>query len=124
MGFACIFFHCLFFESLIRQGSKCIALSYYSVVSWKNHSYFIGCTLRSWVHDIFLHSITVSPGSGGNYASKCSSDNFPHTKSMSPCVENSQNHNLMFCCSPIPVRRFEKLGKLWDRFVPHFFYFS
>ena len=41
---------------------------------------------------------------------------------MSPCVENSQNHTLMFCCSPIPGRRFEKLGKLWYRFVPYFFY--
>ena len=46
--------------------------------------------------------------------SKYSSDSFPHTKYMSQCLENSQNHTLMFCCSPIPGRRFEKQGKLWD----------
>ena len=27
----------------------------------------------------------------------------------------------MYCCSPIPGRRFEKHRKLWDRFVPQFF---
>ena len=47
-------------------------------------------TLRSWVHEMY------SPGLGNNYASKCSSDSFPKTKHMSPCVENSQNHALMF----------------------------
>ena len=41
---------------------------------------------------------------------------------MSSCVENSQNYTLMFHCSPIPGKRFEKQGKLWDRFVPQFFH--
>ena len=79
---------------------------------------YICCTLRSWVHENVSHYRTVSPRLGDNCASKCCSDNFPHTKYMSPCVENSQNHTLMIRCSPIAGRRFEKLGKLWDRFVP------
>ena len=58
---------------------------------------------------------------GRQLLSKCSSNSFPHTKYMSQSLENSQNHTLMFCCSLIPGRRFEKQGKLWDRFVPQFF---
>ena len=82
------------------------------------HCLWMCFTLRSWVRDMFSHFRTVSPGLGDNYASKCSSDSFPHTKYMSPCVENSQNHTLMFRFSPIPGRKFEKQGKLWDIFVP------
>ena len=72
----------------------------------------------------FSHSIEVSLQLGDNFVSKWSSDSFPNTKYMSPCMESSQNHTLMFCCSPIPGRRFEKQGKLWDRFVPQFFSIS
>ena len=49
---------------------------------------------------------------------------FHSQKNMSPCMENSQNHTLIFCCSPFPGRRFEKQGKLWDRFVPQIFSIS
>ena len=45
-----------------------------------------------------------------------------HTQNI--CVENSQNHTLMFCFSLILQRRLEKQGKLWDRFVPYFFSIS
>ena len=48
------------------------------------------CTLRSWVHEIFSPYRTVSPQLEDNYASKCSSDSFPHTKHISLCVENCQ----------------------------------
>ena len=65
---------------------------------------------------------TVSPRD--NCLSKCTSDSFPHTKYMSSSVENSHNHTLMFCCPPIPGRRFEKQGKLWDRSVPQLFSIS
>ena len=51
----------------------------------------ISCILRSWVHEIFMHSTTVSPQLGDNYASKCTSENFPLTKYISPCLENSRN---------------------------------
>ena len=47
-------------------------------------------TLRSCVHEVFSRFGTVSPGLGDNYASKCGSGIFPHTKCMSRCVENSQ----------------------------------
>ena len=77
----------------------------------------ICCTLRSWVHEIFIHSRTVSLRWGDNYASKCSFDNFPHTNYISLWVENCQNHTLLFCCSLIPGRRFKKLENLWDRFA-------
>ena len=46
----------------------------------ETQSAFISCTLRSWVHAIFSHYRTVSPTLGDNYASKCTSDSFPHTK--------------------------------------------
>ena len=68
---------------------------------------FICCTLRSWVQKVFIHSRTVSRQLGDNYALKCISDNFSHTEYISPCVENSQNHTLIFHFSPIPRRRFE-----------------
>ena len=67
------------------------------------------CTLISWDHEIFIHYRNVSPWLGDNYASKYSSEKFPHTKYMSPCVENSQNRTLMVCCSLIPGRGFERL---------------
>ena len=65
----------------------------------------IGWTLRSWVHEIFSQYRTVSPRLGDNYASKCSSDNFLHTKYVTPCVENCQNYIAMHCRSPISGRR-------------------
>jgi hypothetical protein len=49
---------------------------------------------------------------------------FPHTKYMSQCVENSQNHTLLLRFSPIPGRRFEKQGKLWDKVFLAFQTFS
>ena len=36
---------------------------------------------------------------------------------MSPWLENFQNHTLMFRCSPIPGRRFEKQEKQWGDHV-------
>ena len=72
-------------------------------------------TLRSWVHEVFSRFGTVSPGLGDNYASKWGSGIFPHTKYMSRCVENSQNHTLLLRFSPILGRRIEKQGKLWDK---------
>ena len=68
----------------------------------------------------FSHIIELSPR---KCVSKCSSDSFSHTKYTSSWVENFENHTLMFCCSPIPGRRFEKKGKLWDRFVPQILFF-
>ena len=68
-------------------------------------------TLRCWVLEVFSRFGTVSPGLGDNYASKCGSGIFPHTKYMSRCMENSQNHTLLLCFSPILGRRFEKQGK-------------
>ena len=65
----------------------------------------ICCTLRSWVHAIFYHYRSVSPRLRDNYMSKCSSDNFPHKKYTSPCVENCQNNIAMHCWSPIAGRR-------------------
>ena len=84
---------------------------------------FLCCTLRSWVHEIMSHYRTISPRLGDNCVSKFSSDSFPHANYVT-MPENSQNHTLMFHCSPIPGRRFEKQGKLWDRFVPQFFCIS
>ena len=86
-------------------------------------------TLRSWVHEILSQYRTVSPRLGDNCLSKCLSNSFPHTKYMSPCVENCQNHTLMFCCSLIPGRRFEKKSKLMGHICPtvfslHFITFS
>ena len=66
---------------------------------------------------MFSHFRTFSPGLGDNYASKCNSDSFSHTKYTSPYVENSQNQTLKFSFSPIPGRRFKKQGTLWD-YVP------
>ena len=81
----------------------------------------ISCTLRSWVHEIFPHYSTFSPRLGDNCVPTYSSDSFSHTKYLSSCMKNSQNHTLMFCCSPILGRRFEKQRKLWNWFVPQFF---
>ena len=67
------------------------------------------CTLNSLFHEIVIHSRTVCSRLGDNYASKCSSNNFQHTTYMSPCLENCQNHTLMFGCNPIPGIRFKKL---------------
>ena len=72
----------------------------------------LSLTLRSWVHEVFSRFGTVSLGLGDNYASKCGSGIFPHSKYMSRCVENSQNHTLLLRFSPIPGRRFEKQGEL------------
>ena len=69
------------------------------------NSSFLSCTLRSWVHEMFIHSRTVSPRLGDNYASKFSSYNFPHTKYMSPCMKNCQNYIAMYSWSPIPGKR-------------------
>ena len=80
--------------------------------------------MRSCVHEVFLRFGTVSPGLGDNYASKCGSVIFPHTKYMSRCMKNSQKHTLMLCFSPIPGRRFEKLVKLWDKVFLAFQTFS
>ena len=66
---------------------------------------------------MFSHFRTVSPVLGDNYASICSFDCFPHTKYMSPCVENSQYHILMFCVSPIPGSRFKKEEK-YGKYFP------
>ena len=82
--------------------------------------FYLISTLRSWVHKMFSHFRILYLVLGDKYVSKCSSDSFPHTKYMSPCVENSQNHTLIFRFSPIPGRRFEKQGKLWDRFFQSF----
>ena len=40
---------------------------------------WVRCTLRSWVHELFSHYRTVSPGLGDNCVNKCSSDSFSHT---------------------------------------------
>ena len=90
------------------------------LTDWLN---YLSWTLRSWVHEIVSKYRTVSPWLGDISVSKSSSDSFPHTKYMS-CMENSQNNTLMFCCSPILGRRFEKQRKLWDRFVTQFFSIS
>ena len=58
-------------------------------------------TIRSWVREVVIHSRTVSPQGGDNYALKCSSENFPHRKYISPCVEISLTHTLIFHFSPI-----------------------
>ena len=61
-------------------------------------------TLRSWVHNMFSHFRTVSPGLGSNYASKCSSASFPRMVTYILCVENCQNYILTHSCLPIPGR--------------------
>ena len=94
------------------------------LVEYKCTDEHISCTLRSWVHDIFSYPKTVSPQLGDKCVSKCSSDSFPRTKYTSSCVANSQNLTFMFHCSLIPGRRFEKQGKIWERFVPQFFSIS
>ena len=76
------------------------------------------CTLRSWVHAIFWHYRTVSPRLGDIHASKCSSDNFPHTKYISPCVKNFQNYITKQHWSPIAGKRSWNGEKLWDKSVP------
>ena len=83
----------------------------------------ICCTLRSWVNEMFTHSRTVSPRLENNYASKCISDNFPHTKYTSPCVEKCQNCIAMDCFSPIAVKSHEKKknnGTSLSRSFPRF----
>ena len=85
---------------------------------------FICFTLRSWVHEVFSRFRMFSPGLGDNYAVKCGSGIFPHTKYMSRCVENSQNHTLLLSISPIPGRSFKKQGKLWDKVFLAFQTFS
>ena len=116
-NFACIFYNFLENHKYCFRIIRLVSV-WHQMRGTGNNKNYLCCTLRSWVHDIFSHYRTVSPRLGDNCASKCCSDNFPHTKYMSPCVENSQNHTLMIRCSPIAGRRFEKLGKLWDRFVP------
>ena len=74
------------------------------------------CTLRSLVHEIFSHYRTVSPRLGDHYASKCSSDNFPHTKHILLCVENCQNYIAMHRWSPIARWRSWNWDKLCDSF--------
>ena len=72
--------------------------------------FYICCILKSWVHAIFSHYRTVSLQLGDNYASKCSSDNFPHTKYTSTCVENCQNYIAMHRWSSIAGRTFPGEG--------------
>ena len=57
-----------------------------------------GSTLRSLYHEICIHSRTVSPRLKDNYPSKCSSENIPDTKYMSPYMENCQKYIAMYCC--------------------------
>ena len=71
-------------------------------------SQLICFTLKSWVHEVFSCFGTVSPRLGDNFASKCGSCIFPHTKYMSRCVENSQNHTSLLRFSSIQGRKFEK----------------
>ena len=68
---------------------------------------YICFTLRSWVHETFQHLRTVSPRLGDNYESKCSSDSFPHTNYMSPCVENCRNYIALHCWFPIAGKSHE-----------------
>ena len=90
----------------------------------KIYNFCLCFTLRSRVHEGFSRFETVSTGLGDNYASKWGFDSFPHTKYMSQCVKNSQNHTLMLRFSPISGRRFEKQGKLWDKVFLAFQTFS
>ena len=79
---------------------------------------WLSCILRSWLHDILIHSRTVSPQLEDNNESKCISNNFPHPTYMSPCVENCQNYISMYLCSLIAGKRSRKVENLWDKSVP------
>ena len=65
--------------------------------------------------EVFSHYRTVSPGLRDNCESKCSSDSFWHTKCMSPCMESSQIHTLMYRCSPILGKRHHENRKKLPR---------
>ena len=64
------------------------------------------------------HYRTVSPRLEDNCVSKCSYDSF-HTKNIIMCGKLSEPHFYVFCSS-ILGRRFEKQGKLWEKFVQQF----
>ena len=67
-------------------------------------------------------------GLGDNCVSKRSSDSFSHTKYMSSCVENSQNHTLMFFLFSNPREKVWKARKTMGQICPivflHFMTFS
>ena len=85
------------------------------------------CTLRSWVHEMFSHFRTVSPGLGDNcflhfmtfsprletnVALQCTSDSFPHMVIYILCVENCQNYISMHSCLPFAGRLFYNVSRL------------
>ena len=65
----------------------------------------ICCTLRSWVHPIFMIFRTFSPRLEDNNTFQFSSARFPHWSNISGCVQNCQNYIAMYHCSPIVGRR-------------------
>ena len=88
-GFSCDLFISLVGAGVRVRGQTC------SIISIANQFLWLCCTLRSWVHEILSHYRTVSPRLGDNYVSKCSSDSFPHTKYVSPCVVKCQKYIAM-----------------------------
>ena len=75
-------------------------------------SSLIGCTLRSWVHEIFWHYTTVSPQLVDNYALKCTSDKFPHKIWITMPGKLSELH----CNASLVSNRGEKVMK-WRKIV-------
>ena len=58
---------------------------------------WLSCILRSWLHEIFIHSRTVSPWLEHSKASKYSFNHFPCPTCMPPCAENYFFFNLYIC---------------------------
>ena len=77
----------------------------------RNILMFWRCALRSWYHEISIHSRAVSPQLEDNIALKCTSDSFPRTQYMSQCVEKCPNYIAMYRCSPIAGIRSWKVGE-------------
>ena len=85
-------------------------------------------TLRSWVHEVFSRFVTVSPGSGDNYESKCGSGIFPHKKYMSQSVVLRifhapwhifcvwKNVRTTFWCIVVSQSRGDR-SKTWENFM-------
>ena len=53
---------------------------------------WIGCTLRSWLHEIPALIIKLSPRLEKNYTLERSSKSFPGITNMSGCLENFQKY--------------------------------
>ena len=82
--------------------------------------HYIGCTLRSGLHEITTMIRTYPHGLENNHACKRTSDNFPGMITYVLFLENSQKPICMDGYSPIHVDRSLRLSNLGDKYAPYF----